>query len=288
MAALLLVSSQPVSGKTAVAAGLARRLAAHRHAVALTRTGDDPHAAADTAFFDHLRLTGDFQVTEAPAGDIAATLAAHPGVRAIIIATPADQPTDIATFVRSAGPVSGVILNRIPARLIDATRAAYQAAGVPPLAIIPEDRVLASPTIAQVRDALSADGVFLDENAERILVQPVIASIAADPGQAYFTRTEAEAVIVRSDKPDLQLAALNAGAGCLIVTGGLPVLSYVNERVADDELPLMRTKLDTKQTVSAIEELFGSAPFSGDEKVQRMESLLAHLDIDALLERSAV
>jgi BioD-like phosphotransacetylase family protein len=175
-----------------------------------------------------------------------------------------------------------------PGRRLDAVRAAYEAAGVQPLAIIPEDVILASPTIGQTAEALSAEGVFVTENADRPLNRPVIASIAADPGQTYFTRTQSEAVIVRSDKPDLQLAALNAGAGCLIVTGGLPVLSYVNQRVADDEIPLMRTKLDTKETVSAIEELFGTAPFMGDAKIRRMDSLLAHLDLDALLERSAV
>lgn len=288
MAGLLLVSAQPFSGQTAVAIGLARRLAAHHHAATLVRTGDDPHSAPDTAFFERLRLTGDLHVTETPTGDIGTTLLGHSGTRAIIIATPADNPADIASYLRSSGPVSGVILNRIPVRRLETVRLAYEAAGVQPLAIIPEDRLLAAPTIGQVAEALSAEGVFLREHADQPLDNPVIASIAADPGQAYFTRTQTEAVIVRSDKPDLQLAALNAGAGCLIVTGGLPVLSYVNERVADDEIPLMRTKLDTKQAVSAIEELFGTAPFTGDAKMRQIESLLAHLDLDALLERSAV
>ena len=108
--------------------------------------------------------------------------------------------------------------------------------------------------------------------------------IAADPGQSYFDRTKANAIIVRSDKPDLQLAALNTGPICLIVTGGLPVLSYVLERVADEEIPLVRTKLDTTQAVGAIEGLFGSRPFSGSpEKLRRIEGLLAGVNVDALV-----
>lgn len=288
MAGLLLVSAHPFSGQTAVATGLARRLSAHHHAATIARTGDDPHAASDAAFFERLRLSGDFTITETPTGDIGTTLLSHTGVRGIIVATPLDNPADVASYIRSAGPVSGVILNRIPERRIDTVQAAYEAAGVHPLAIIPEDRVLAAPTLGQVSDALSGEGVFIGEHIDEPLDNPVIASIAADPGQTYFTRTQTEAVIVRSDKPDLQLAALNSGAGCLIVTGGLPVLSYVNERVADDEIPLLRTTLDTKQVVSAIEDLFGTAPFTGDAKIKRIESHLAHLDLDALLERSAV
>jgi len=68
------------------------------------------------------------------------------------------------------------------------------------------------------------------------------------------------------------------------VTGGLPVLSYVLERVADEEIPLVRTKLDTTQAVGAIEGLFGSQPFSGSaDKLRRIEELLAGVDVDALV-----
>jgi BioD-like phosphotransacetylase family protein len=116
----------------------------------------------------------------------------------------------------------------------------------------------------------------------------VIASIAADPGQTYFDRTQANAVIVRSDKPDLQLAALNAGATCLIVTGELPMLSYVTQRVEEDEIPLLRTKLDTRQAIEAIEGLFGAGPFSGGEaKTRRAEELLADVDVEPLLQKPA-
>jgi len=259
MAGLLLVSSHPASGKSALAAGLARRLQA-----------------------------ASVEISEAEAGPIADALAANPGARVIIVATPADSTAEIAGFVRSAGPVAGVIVNRVQPRRVDAVRAEYEAAGVRPLVVIPEDGVLAAPTLGQLAAALEADSENLAGNEGRVLDRPVIASIAADPGQTYFTRTAAEAVIVRSDKPDLQLGALNASAtSCLIMTGGLPVLSYVLDRVRDNEVPLLRTKLDTRQTVEVLESLFGTAPFAGDEKTRRMAELLGDLDIDALLERAA-
>jgi BioD-like phosphotransacetylase family protein len=204
--------------------------------------------------------------------------------RVVVVATPADDP---AALARTAS-LAGVIVNHAVPRKADAIRAAYKAAGAKLLAVVPEDALLASPTIGQVAEALGADGENIEENRDRPLDRPIIASIAADPGQTYFTRTEATAVIVRSDKPDLQLAALNAGPTCLIVTGGLPVLSYVLERVADEEIPLLRTKLDTRDAVSAIEELFGARPFAGsDAKLRRIEELLADVNVEALAERSA-
>ena len=90
-------------------------------------------------------------------------------------------------------------------------------------------------------------------------------------------------MIVRSDKPDLQLAALNAGATCLIVTGGLPILSYVLDRAEEDEIPLLRTGLDTITTVNAIEDLFAAVPFQGGEaKVSRIAELLSEVDAASL------
>jgi BioD-like phosphotransacetylase family protein len=292
MLGLLLVSAQPSSGKTTVALGLARRLAAQNYSVSLSRLGDDSRAAADSDFFASLGRPGTagegYHLTEAPAGDIAAALSANPGIRSVIVATPAESPQEITSLVRSAGPVAGVVLNRVPSRLVEPLRRAYADASVHPLAMIPEDRSLASPTIGQVTEALNGDGSYIRDNADRVLDRVVIASIAADPGQSYFSRTGAEAVVVRSDKPDLQLAALNAEASCLIVTGGPAILSYVRERVDEEEIPLLTTALDTKETMEAIEGLFGMAPFRGDEKIRRAEELLWDLDLDALFERAAV
>ncbi|MFQ5472904.1 MAG: DRTGG domain-containing protein, partial [Dehalococcoidia bacterium] len=101
-------------------------------------------------------------------------------------------------------------------------------------------------------------------------------SICSDPGQTHFTREDPSVVIVRSDKPDLQLSAINAGARSLIVTGDLPLLSYVLDRAREDEIPLLRTQLDTVKTVEAIDDLFGTQPFSGgDSKMARLFELFS-------------
>src|SRR5439155_1656609 len=123
-------------------------------------------------------------------------------------------------------------------RRADSLLADAKGAGINGPRALPEDRLRAAPVIRDVVQALSAQTEHLDGGGMRPLDRPVIATISADPGQGYFARYDASAVIVRSDKPDLQLAALNAGAGCLIVTGGLPILSYVLERAEEDQLPL--------------------------------------------------
>lgn len=192
-------------------------------------------------------------------------------------------PAQAADFVGGLGSdVAGVIVNKAPVKRIEAIRSELERAGIRPLALIPEDRLLASPTLKDVAQALDAETMFLDGAVGRVLDRPVIASIAADPGQGYFTHHGATAVIVRSDKPDLQLAALNAGATCLIVTGGLPILSYVLDRAEENEIPLLKTCLETVPAVGAIESLYGAAPFAGEGKINRISELLGDFDVSAL------
>jgi hypothetical protein len=175
-----------------------------------------------------------------------------------------------------------VILNRVSAKRIDREKNSAESAGVRVLAVVPEDRLLAAPTLQDIIGALEAEVSFLNGSEARVIERPVIASISADPGQGYFAYVNPSAVIVRSDKPDLQLAALNAGAACLIVTGGHPILSYVLDRAEADGIPMLRTQLDTVKTVEAIEGLIGSAPFAGEEKLARIVALLADLDVSVI------
>lgn len=294
MPALLLASPAPLAGKTTLAAGLAQKAGAAGESVALKRLAGNGNAAADAAFFESFpgaaRDASGTAVTiiEAAAGEVpnAPDIPGGIGdVRIIAVMTADIAPAEAAQFCRRAGAaLAGVVLNRVPKRRIEAGRTAFEAAGMKVLAALPEDRVLAAPVLAEVATALNARTSFLDDSRLRVIDRPLVASISADPGQAYFTRTGATAVIVRGDKPDLQLGALNAGANCLIVTGGLPILSYVLDRAEEDGIPLLRTDLDTVRTVEVIEALFAAGPFAGGQaKMQRTDELLADLDALPLL-----
>lgn len=314
MPALLLVSPEPLAGKTTLAVGLAQRLKQNGHSLALLRLAGDEHAAADASRlaslpFNSHRLGEPLEpaaalgaaegagvaLIEAPAGDPAEVLKALRQAqdrpvgtdRALVIASNGSPSFDgLAQYCRSLGDsLAGLILNRVPQRRRESVSAALEALGLPPpLAMVPEDRTLAAPTLGDVAQAIRAQASFLNDNRTRLMDRPLVASISADPGQGYFARYQPSAVIVRGDKPDLQLAALNADAPCLIVTGGLPPLSYVLERAEEEEIPILQTELDTVATVQRIEGMFVATPFTiTDSKLDRLTELLADLDVAALL-----
>ncbi len=299
MSSLLIVAPEPLSGKTAVAVALGRRFKDAGRTVALVRLAGDGHAEADAglyaglAFNDRRRpgpvepreaaTDADITLIEAPAGDplgLAESLAA----RALIVAAYADPlPADLPSFCRSLGDsCAGIVITRVPQRRLEATRAAAESVGARLVALIPEDRTLAAPSLGAIAEALEAEATFLDSTRENVIDRPIISSISADPAQGYFARHNPNAVIVRGDKPDQQLGALNAGAPCLIVTGGLPLLSYVKQRAEEEGIPILGTRYDTVAAVQRLEALYAATPFSGRAKVERAAQLAAELDMAGL------
>ncbi len=280
MPPLVLLSPAPGVGKTTVAVALSRRLSAQGRSGALSRLGEGDSAAADSALFSRLSAPDGEEIIEAPGG----ALPAIPGASALVVADGAATASDISTFVQSTGDrLVGVVLNRVPEKRRERLLGELEGSGIKPLVALAEDRMLATPTLGEVASTLDAQTSFYDSNAARPLDRVLIAPISADPGQGYFSGLQANAVIVRSDKPDLQLAALNAGATCLIVTGELPLLGYVTERAEADEIPIVRTQMETPDAVRSIEGLFGAGPFSGSpEKLSRLAELIPDFDATRL------
>jgi BioD-like phosphotransacetylase family protein len=300
MSSVLIVAPEPLSGKTAVAVALGRRFKDAGRTVALVRLAGDGHAEADAGLYASLAFNdrrrpgpveareaatdADVTLIEAPAGDplgLAESLAA----RALVVAAYADPlPADVPSFCRPLGDsCAGIVITRVPQRRLEATRAAAQGVGARLVALIPEDRTLAAPSLGAIAEVLEAEVTLLDSTRENVIDRPIISSISADPAQGYFARHNPNAVIVRGDKPDQQLGALNAGAPCLIVTGGLPLLSYVKQRAEEEEIPILGTRYDTVAAVQRLETLYAATPFSGRAKVERAAQLAGELDIAALV-----
>jgi hypothetical protein len=285
MARFVLTAPRPLSGKTTVAAAIAAYARSQGVSFTLERDGDDENASADKAFFASLSDSAEdaqLSIAEAPTAD----LSAQQGGKVVVVASGNAPAQEVAEFCKTGGPaVAGVVLNKAPEKRRAKIEAEYASVGLNLLAAIPEDRTLAAPLLRDLVEALDAEASHINNGSGELAIgNPVIASISSDPGETHFAREDLSAVIVRSDKPDLQLSAINAGARSLIITGNLPILSYVLDRAQEDEIPLLRTELDTVKTVEAIEQLFGAIPFAGgDTKMARLAEVCAGSDLLALV-----
>jgi len=304
MPALVLFSQRPRAGKTAVAVGLAQRLRQDNRTAALVRLGppNDESAAADARCFAALGLAAG-RATEPSSSDEAAGQVKGAPDTTFLLELPASETpraedgsavlverfadldaAKAASFGKTLGAsFAGVIVTATPAARQTAVSADLAGRGLPLLAVLPEDRLLAAPTIAEMAAALDAEALFLDGRADTIVERMTIASIAADPGQGYFVQFGPQAVIVRCDKPALHLAALHTSTLCLILTGGRMPLAYVTERAESEGVPMLITTKDTPAAVQALEALYAGGRFSGQRKAERIAQLMVeHLYSDAL------
>jgi BioD-like phosphotransacetylase family protein len=302
MKTLLVTSPRPGAGKTGVAAALALRLAYEGHRLLGLRLGrpDDAGAAADAEFFAGLpfaRGRGGRPVTADDARRIAAEgdrpvdvlviedggdgagagLTSDPDVRVLAV-VPGD-PRRHADALRAAADqlgdrFAGVVATAVPERQVKAVREAAMELELPALAVIPEDRALYAPTLGDVVEALDAEIILGDPPPEQIIEHMLIGPLTVDPSDPYFKRRRNKAVITRSDKTDLQLAALHTQTDVLILTGGFPPSPYTIDRAAGEEVPILLTRADTPRSVALLSDVFGGSRFNGEPKLERLRELL--------------
>lgn len=314
MRILLVTSPEAGSGKTGVLAALALRLGYAGQRVLALRLGapDDPAAAADAEFYaslpfargrggqplpaeEALRLAEaserpvDLLLLEDPGDGAAAPLAGREDTRILVVlrGDPRLQREALTLLAEQAGDqVSGVIATAVPERVVAAL--ADGAADLPlgPLTLIPEDRSLYAPGTGDLLEALDAEVILGDPDPDQIVEHIEIGPLTVDPADPYFKRRRHKAVITRSDKTDLQLAALHNRTELLILTGGLPPSPYAIDRAAGEEVPIFLTRFTTPEAVRRLDGVFGSR-FRGEPRLERMGELLAERLDDAAALRLA-
>ncbi len=307
MPTIIVASQHPQAGRTAVTAALGALLAQQGRSVQLARLrpseGPDRGAEDDarrlasvpgctasaTAVTEQdalvlAREAGDAGVVliEAPAG-VPSELAGRLSARVVLVAGDADDLSSARSSLGAA--LAGVIATRVPGRRLDTLLAEIESQGVPCLAVLPEDRLLAGPNVQEMADALHASRLvergLEDEAVEYVMLGP----ISADPGQPYFLQHGSKAVVNRFDKMDLHLAALATEPQCLILTGGQMPSPYLLDRVAgsDFDITVLLAPDGTVRTVEVLDGLFGSTRFAGQRKLARaIEILTGRVDSDKL------
>ena len=149
-----------------------------------------------------------------------------------------------------------------------------QSRGITFLGAIPEDRLMLSPTVEQIAQHLDGQWVLGNEKSQDLVEKFLIGGNIMDSGESYFGRSENKAVIVRGDRPDIQLAALSTPTTCLVLTGGHQPIQYVHHQAEVENVPLLVVESDTMATAGAIEALLSRATAHHADKVARFGELL--------------
>jgi BioD-like phosphotransacetylase family protein len=158
-----------------------------------------------------------------------------------------------------------------------------EAEGVEVLATIPEDRRLLGVSVGQLAKHLDGKFLNLEEKKDNFVEHYLIGGMILDWGVLYFERFANKAVIVRGDRPDIQMAALQTKTSCIVLTGGYAPIQYVNYEAGEEEVPLIQVETDTLSTTAALESLQESVLFDHPLKQEQFRALMdQHGDWEAL------
>jgi BioD-like phosphotransacetylase family protein len=297
MAVLQIVAAKERAGKTAVAVALARGLAAQGR-VRLVRAGSGSSAAADAiSFASYL-----FASTPGVAVDTAA-LSGFPENETVIVevdagATPMSSAStllvvrtevseeDKALAASLGDRLVGTIATDVPATEIESVARELTNSGMRPLAVVPEELLLAAPSVGEIRDALKAEVLYEGENDLEVVEDVLLSPVYADPARPHFRRFASKAVLAPFNKTDFHLAAIDTRAACLVITGGRTPSPYVVNRAQGEATTVLLAPHETPETVSELSDVWLNSRFRGDRKAETMHALLeSRLDIPGLLRK---
>lgn len=312
MATLIIASLSDCSGKTAIAAALASRLGSKESPVAIGKAhaGD---TSADASVFSSL-LPGSLPVSGA-IGDIASKISgAADGSKIVIVEGSSNAQTNLELANATDGLVlliarygegitaaakeygsrlAGVIINALPkyrAEDADGTVAAdLESAGVKLFGSIPDDRRMLAPKLGQVAEFLGGEFLSGDDQSDRLLDNFLIGGLVLDWGPFYFASRKNTGVIVRGDRPDVQLAAIQTDTTrALILTKGIRPVEYVVYEASQREIPLVVVPGNTHDVAEQLEGLQPKVGFDHPDKLARMIELVTeHVNVSALEDQLA-
>lgn len=299
MNTLLLAGLNPPAGKTTLAAGIAAVLLSQGRSVSYVKSG--PTGQEDVAFLAAGLGIAARSVTPAPEADVAllewpgdladgVRLAGDLGATAAVVVR-YRQGLTAATVLAAVTPLAprpAVVFNTVP----DAVRPAFERRVVAPVAaagltvsgVVPEAGPLMGFSVGELAEALDAEFLVLPDRRDGLVESLLLGANAPDPAVSYFQPHPHSAVFCRSDRPDIQLAALDSPVRCLVFCGAGYRQTSVLYRAEDLGVPVLQVATGVLETIARLTPLVEGVRFRQGAKIPIARDLVAaHLDLAAIL-----
>jgi BioD-like phosphotransacetylase family protein len=309
---LYVVSAEEAAGKTAICAGLAKNLMNDGKTVGYLKplvTGKNG-SDGDIAFMK--QILGLTDVVNAPdiaqgrdvvlvesmvgrtAGDAVSqtTYGAVKEMKAKAIAVEAytGGASAFSDAYKGLGEnLLGVVLNKVPSSQLERVQAEasaqFGAAGINVLGLLPEDRVLFAVTVGELAESIQGKMLNNAEKAAELVENFMLGALVVDAGPDYFGRKSQKAAVVRGDRPDMQMAALETSTRCLVLSGSKePPIHNVLEKAESRGIPIVTTENTIDDIVKTIENALSQSRINQEKKLPKLAELTKqHLDLKSVL-----
>jgi len=205
-----------------------------------------------------------------------------------------------ALFRQEGVEIVGVILNKIlPAKynyVRDFAQRGLERFGIELLGAIPDEPLLATPTLNQICKQIRGRFVNSRSEARRRVKKVIIGAMNSSHVMEHFSA--GTLVITPGDREDIILAALSTislqdndakAITGLVLSGDLLPHQTVLDLIAASPLPVIASSLDSYTVASSIHSMTVKTLPGDHEKIDRIQALVEqHVDIDRLLEKLGV
>jgi len=212
------------------------------------------------------------------------------GARVIIIEGYSNQLPKVMTsdsYKDFGKYLLGVVLNKVPSRrleqVFEEASARFGKAGINILGVLPEDRASVTLTVGELAQHIQGEILNHTEQSAELIEHLMLGARAVDPGPEYFSRKTNKAVVVRSERPDMQLAALETPTKCLVLSGDTPPIPSVLYGAEASKVLIISTKADIISMVTSIEDALGKTRFHQEKKLAKLAEIMEkRFDFQAL------
>jgi len=189
--------------------------------------------------------------------------------------------------------IIGVVLNQLRPESLDYVNKYVvpylNRSGLTVLGILPQDPILNSVSIGELCDKLRAHVLCCGDKLNELVEGFSVGAMSVEGALKFLRRQPNKAIITGGDRPDIQLAALETNAKCIILTGNMYPNDIIIARAEEQGVPLLVVPGDTLSTVQQVEDILGKLRIREEKKITRaMELIDEIIDFQVLYEELGV
>jgi len=190
------------------------------------------------------------------------------------------QDAKVASVYKSFGQqAAGIAVNKVPTsqlgRIKTEVETNFIKSGIGLLGVLPEDRVLVTLSIDELAKIIDGQVVNNAEQTGELAENFMLGAMNVDSSLPYYSRKSDKVAVVRGERPDMQMGALQTSTRALVVTGGAPPVPQVQVRAEERKIPIVTTAHDVATVASRLEEAIARTRFHQKSKMARMAELMA-------------
>ncbi|HMK59792.1 MAG TPA: DRTGG domain-containing protein [Dissulfurispiraceae bacterium] len=190
------------------------------------------------------------------------------------------------------GRCVGCVINKVPKNMVSHVRKSIkpfiEKNGVNVLGIIPVDKLLQALTVRELAETLDGTVVCCERNIDQYVHNYLIGAMDPESAHKYFRRVEDKVVITGAHNSEMQIAALEASAKCIVITGSVRISDRIIGQAISRGVPIISVSDDTFTAVQKIESSLGSLTIRAKDKVARARDIVDRdFNIGTLLEAFA-